>query len=276
MRTFPGPAMEFAYRWNGLNGVMARGWFPDGSFLMNNSINESDYPPGRAVVSQQWHLFDAEGTHQGLFAVLPWGHTNNEGEGASVLEFSLRASTWFDATGLWHGLHETVELSHYTRDGIDRIVRTDYVPPPVPERAKDLVRERLEGELARLRSDPQFKNSPAQLQEQALALQQGRLDQLTFAERLPAFRYFIVSRDGHFWVAHYFSPETVSDRAWHERTGWIYPTHWTVLSPEGEWLGTVETPEDLFLREVTGDRIIGVRRDEMDVETVEVYRLVKP
>ena len=49
---------------------------------------------------------------------------------------------------------------------------------------------------------------------------------------------------------------------------------YTVISSDGEWLGQVETPPRFRILDVTGGLVLGVLRDEMDVENVVVYELV--
>ena len=49
---------------------------------------------------------------------------------------------------------------------------------------------------------------------------------------------------------------------------------YTVVSPDGEWLGTVETPRRFRVLDVAEGLVLGVLRDEMDVENVAVYELV--
>ena len=49
---------------------------------------------------------------------------------------------------------------------------------------------------------------------------------------------------------------------------------YAVISSDGEWLGSVETPQRFQILDVTGELILGVLRDEMDVENVVVYEVV--
>ena len=49
---------------------------------------------------------------------------------------------------------------------------------------------------------------------------------------------------------------------------------YTVISSDGEWLGEVEAPPRFRILDVTGGLVLGVLRDEMDVESVVVYELV--
>ena len=50
---------------------------------------------------------------------------------------------------------------------------------------------------------------------------------------------------------------------------------YTVVSGEGEWLGTVEAPPGLRILDVAGGLVLGSLRDEMDVERVVVYELTR-
>ena len=49
---------------------------------------------------------------------------------------------------------------------------------------------------------------------------------------------------------------------------------YTVVAPDGEWLGTVEAPPGFRMLDVAGGLVLGVARDEMDVESVVMYELV--
>ena len=50
---------------------------------------------------------------------------------------------------------------------------------------------------------------------------------------------------------------------------------YTVISADGEWLGTVEAPPRLRILDVAGRLVLGLLRDEMDVESVVVYDLAE-
>ena len=49
---------------------------------------------------------------------------------------------------------------------------------------------------------------------------------------------------------------------------------YTVISSDGEWLGTVETPARFRILDVGAGLVLGVELDEMDVESVVAYELV--
>ena len=49
---------------------------------------------------------------------------------------------------------------------------------------------------------------------------------------------------------------------------------YTVIAPDGEWLGTVEAPPRFRILDVAAGLVLGAARDDMDVESVVVYELI--
>jgi hypothetical protein len=79
-------------------------------------------------------------------------------------------------------------------------------------------------------------------------------------ESLPYYREMKVDALGHIWLEDW-------------RPGWESgPRRWTVLDPDGRWLGTLTLP-DIDVHDIGDDYILGVRKDELDVEYVELYAL---
>ena len=79
---------------------------------------------------------------------------------------------------------------------------------------------------------------------------------------VPLFGSPFADADGNLWLPSY--------RPAYPEEGSPY----TVISPDGEWLGQVETPPRFRILDVAGGLVLGVLRDEMDVENVVVYGLV--
>ena len=79
---------------------------------------------------------------------------------------------------------------------------------------------------------------------------------------VPFFGTPFADADGNVWLPSY--------RPAYPEEGSPY----TVISPDGEWLGQVETPPRFRILDVTGGLVLGVVRDEMDVENVVLYELV--
>ena len=51
------------------------------------------------------------------------------------------------------------------------------------------------------------------------------------------------------------------------------PERWWVFDSSGRWLGEVETPENFLVKSISGGLLLGISRDELDVEEVRVYRI---
>ena len=77
---------------------------------------------------------------------------------------------------------------------------------------------------------------------------------------LPLFGSPFADAEGRVWLPSY--------RPGGSREGLSY----TVISSDGEWLGTVDTPPRFRILDVAGGLVLGVLRDEMDVENVVVWQ----
>lgn len=103
------------------------------------------------------------------------------------------------------------------------------------------------------------------------AVTRASFDALTGAEAVPVFQDFLVDGEELVWVRDY-------DPAIHGTSvgGLTTPGPggmWTVLNHEGTHLTTVTLPADLEPLAIDSDHLIGVRRDELGVESVRVYRI---
>ena len=169
---------------------------------------------------------------------------------AEVFGAAVYHSTTDDALIL--GLSAPGELHWYTLDGrLERIARRVWSDRPVTS-------DMIEGYVRR--SSPPLP--------EALARER------TFGERLPAFSALRVDEGGHVWVREY-EPEHAAATMQYIRTP-DGPSNWSVFDATGRWMGTVELPPRFALLEVAEDHLLGLRRDELDVEYVEIYDLLKP
>ena len=81
-------------------------------------------------------------------------------------------------------------------------------------------------------------------------------------DSMPAYEGFTVDSEGNLWVADARRPNT--------------PTpSWNVFDREGVWLGWVEGPTGFRVTEIGGDYVLGLWRDEVEVEHVMLYALEK-
>ena len=80
---------------------------------------------------------------------------------------------------------------------------------------------------------------------------------------MPAFTYFLLDTEGNLWVKRFHPP-------------WEEGNRWGVFSPDGEFYGDVDMPIGLEVMDITVDYVLGVTRDDLDVERVELLALRRP
>ncbi len=88
------------------------------------------------------------------------------------------------------------------------------------------------------------------------------LDATPIRETMPAYRGIMLDRIGNLWVEEYRRPGDTLAR-------------WTVFSAEGKMLATMSLPERFVIRDAGDDYILGTWRDELEVEHVQLYELIK-
>lgn len=87
---------------------------------------------------------------------------------------------------------------------------------------------------------------------------------MPLVEHFPAFRTLLTDELDHLWVREATLP------------GMDRPAPlWTVFDPDGRVLGFVETPEGLTILEIGAEYILGHATDDLGVESVQVWPLVR-
>ena len=80
----------------------------------------------------------------------------------------------------------------------------------------------------------------------------------------PAFDDIMVDPSGAVWLE-LFRGQSEQDQ----------PQEWLVLDTDGTWLGTVEIPDRFTMSDITMDAVLGIWRDELDVQHPQVLRLTR-
>lgn len=80
----------------------------------------------------------------------------------------------------------------------------------------------------------------------------------------PAYANMLVDPSGAVWLELYRGTSEL-DR----------PPEWLVLDADGTWLGTIEVPDRFRMTDITMETVLGVWRDELDVEHPQVLRLTR-
>ena len=89
------------------------------------------------------------------------------------------------------------------------------------------------------------------------------LDATPIRETMPAYDGIVVDQIGNLWVEEYRRPSDTVRR-------------WTVFSTEGAMLGTLSVPERFVIQDVGDAYVLGKWTDELEIEHVQMYELVKP
>jgi hypothetical protein len=146
------------------------------------------------------------------------------------------------------GTTDAFELRHYDGGGtLTRIVRLSEPPRPVTPADIELF---LTEQLA---------DTPDGAERDGI---ERFFAGMPFPDEMPAHGDILVDADGYLWVEEYRWP---LDQA----------SHWRVFDAEGAWLGTVVTPPRLQLYEIGHDYVLGRWRDDLDVEHVLLYELMR-
>lgn len=87
--------------------------------------------------------------------------------------------------------------------------------------------------------------------------------EMPWPESLPTYsRSLLIDDEGNLWAERYFVPGDADRR-------------WDVFGPEGAFLAVVTVPSALRVRNVTRGLVLGVWKDDLDVESVRGYELQK-
>lgn len=99
----------------------------------------------------------------------------------------------------------------------------------------------------------------------------ARLEAAPAPDRLSVFWGLIVDEEGFVWVRPFEPLENAA--ALGGLRGHGSGGEWMIFSREGERVGRVALPDDLEPVRITSDAVIGIRRDALGVESVQVYAL---
>ena len=151
-------------------------------------------------------------------------------------------SIFYTATG------DRYEISGWAPDGrLVRLIRRNIHPAAVAQ--ADIDRYKQE-QMETARDD----NARRDL-EKALA-------EMPYPERMPAHGPIRMDNDGNLWVQDY-SPWTRE------------PTRWTVFAADGRAIGSVTLPARFTVHQIGSDYVLGLIRDDLDVEQVVVLGLAR-
>jgi len=226
---------------------------PDGTYLTRGGTNPMYLGLGTGLLrGNGWidHL-DASGEPIARVTEFRTGETMVMTLGSGVLSasvpFGRRDYAVWAGDRLVRGFSASYELYELGLDGgLRRIIRKPVEPRPVTPAEIESYKERyLEAQASRL--------------ERARSI----IAEMEFPPSHPVFDDIQVDQEGNVWV---------EEHRFREQEG---PARWSVFAPDGTWVTDVEVPEGLFVRDIGPDYLLGLWRDELDIEYVREYALLK-
>ena len=149
----------------------------------------------------------------------------------------------------FYGSADVYEIECYAQDGtLEMLVRREYGQRPVTENdVTAFVERQLDG-----------------IEDETILRQtRDAYDEMDIPEVMPAYEELRIDELGNLWVQDYEPNREVE-------------TVWTVFQPDGQMLGSVTLAANFEVNQIGDDFVLGVWRDEFDVEHVHVYGLIKP
>lgn len=234
----------------GAVGVLPRGSFIFAADLTYTSAVTDSLPPGLHRFGAAYVRIASSGATIDTLMIVPGSERVLQyGEGSiQVLRplFGRSVSHVLIGERLLFGDQEEYEIRGYALDGtlLDIVRRLDLDLSLTDEEYRAAIEERV-------------RSAPASARPGLRAMYENQPKPATRA----AFGRFLTDSSGHLWVQ-----EFALDHA--------APT-WSVFTSDGRWLGTVDLPERFSPTQILGDEVLGVGRDELDVEYVRAYSLVR-
>lgn len=191
-------------------------------------------------------LIDTVGRHSGaeIFIAALGEHTD-----LMPLPFGRSVSTAAWRDGFFFGDGASYEIAHYscTGDLLRLIKKTHTATQLTPADIQHYIEARLE--TVESADERRFM--------------ERLFDRVPFPQTMPAYRDLQVDALGNLWVREYQQTTHGKPR-------------WTVFGRDGEMLGVVETPARFTIYQIGPDFVLGRWTDELDIEHVRSYSLIKP
>jgi hypothetical protein len=156
---------------------------------------------------------------------------------------------------VWAGRNDRYELRQFTGDGrLERVVRTDRRPRAVTSEDVDRLIAQMEESLT-------GAGMPREMVESQVRAVQGA----PAPEFMALFGSIVVTEGGGAWVMRLRGPPSDWDAG--------PPNRYDAFGPDGSWRGLAEVPFGFRLLEIGADYVLGLRRNDLGVESIELYDL---
>ena len=259
----------------------------DGSFLRSYQIDVAagvpvrwaETPDGRLMAQLRYaSLTDSASAPRGD-AVVILGPEGEPADTVTILPPGLQVQfvggqprmRMFASEPMWDagsdGLFVSGENSGYRMevrapDGVlRRVVARDFEQRPVTERDQSVILNAMRDAYADLGVPP--------------AAMTALFEQTSFADYYPVFALVLAGPEGSLWVQRIKTGEDLVGEEGEFDALDLGSNEWEVFGSEGRFLRVTEFPARFQPLRTLRDRFYGVARDELDVQSLKVYRLVR-
>lgn len=212
------------------------------SWVVRDSVSYLRYSTAGALLNPVVHLRGSEA----------FVESDEKSMSVSGLIFGRSSMHALAGTRVFAADNDTYEIGVYGMDGklVERI-RRRAEPRPVTRADFDVMLQKRTESMG----SSSFNSSLRQRFTDMMA-------KMPVPSTLPAFSSLKVDSEGNLWVQEYPAPAAEG-------------TEWTVFDPEGRMLGGVSMPDRFRPMRIGGASVLGVWKDDLDVEHVQMYRLEK-
>jgi hypothetical protein len=237
--------------------MLGEGVFADGTLLAKAPlIFRGGISDGARRDDEEFQSFSTSGAFADTVGVFPGpeqfieSHVDGEQAFVSVATppFGLRSASAVHGDRFYFGSADSYEIQRHAQDGtLQQLIRRDIARRSV---TPDDLQRLIERELAEIENSDDRRDA------------RERYDKMPVAETMPAYAGLAVDDLGNLWVQEY-DPDSDGGPAW------------TVFDANGQMLGAVQLPADLRVTHIGSDFVLGVWRDDFDVEHVRMYEVIK-
>jgi len=203
-----------------------------------------------------------DGTVLDTLLTMKSGETFKAKGGDVSFNFFTAEPQWTIASSgeLMYGVNDRYRIELYEAGELQRVVTMPHEPDPVTEADQTAFKDVLKEAWSTAGVPPQQVDM--------------LLSRVSFADTYPAYLQFLGGPDGTIWVQHLRPPSTLTpDEMAKFNPMSLGASTWDVLDAEGRYLGQVETPERFQPFEIVDGKMIGVWRDDLDVQYVLILNI---
>lgn len=227
--------------------------FADGRIVvgMNRPLRPGD-PGGIVRDTTPLYLYSSAGQVADSLGAWPgWeSYVQSSGTGVSMTSraFGRQATYTIAGSTLWVGDSDRYEIVAHEDGRPVRIVRRAWTARPVTAADRDEYVRRLTEEA----------------EEEWREFMERMMSDMPFPASMPAFSAVDVDGAGNLWVREYapiYDDESAGE--------------WSVFDADGRLVAVAHTPPGLQVTDIGEDWVLGIRRDEFDVQHVRLHSLAK-